>query len=108
MAMPVTVSKARPRDAPSPTLFAITVSPATVKRVAAPGATRFWFALLAQSVISTQAGSAGIRQAAGALTGAAAGRLAVSALSISSIVRPRVSKPMKMTAISARMYQLAK
>ena len=47
-------------------------------------------------------------QTADALTGAAAGPLAVSALSISSIVRPRVSKPMNRTATSARTYQAAK
>jgi hypothetical protein len=53
--------------------------------------------------LSGQKPSTGIRQAAGALIGCAAGPLAVSALSISSIVRPRVSKPMNSTAINASL-----
>jgi hypothetical protein len=47
-------------------------------------------------------------QTADALTGAANGLFVVSAPSISSIVRPRVSKPKNKTATSARTYQAAK
>ena len=44
----------------------------------------------------------------GALTGAVTTPVAVSALSISSIVRPRVSKPMNSAATIPRMDQAAK
>jgi hypothetical protein len=44
----------------------------------------------------------------GALTGAVTTPVAVSALSISSIVRPRVSKPMNGAATIPRMDQAAK
>ena len=66
-----------------------------------------WALLRSISVKTTQGVRLKLVQAAGALT-VVTGPLAVSAMSISSIVRPRVSKPMNKTATSARTYQAAK